>query len=171
MTAGEKNVVGSTIRWATNSPVSHAMLYSGGGKVIESVGEGVREVALDTAMEGVVLAVVFRVNNLEDAVAHKVVDFARDQVSGGRRYDYRGLIAQAGYQLDRIFFSEEQARRANLWIQNSDRYFCSELVAASYLNAGRPLSDSPPAAVSPGALHEMGSNGALTYVGHLREPE
>lgn len=160
--------ISKAIRAATGSLVSHSMLYSGGGKVIESVGDGVREVPLDDALAQASLAMVFRPNNLQEATAHAVVNFAREQVKAGKQYDIRGIVAQAGYQLDRIFFSEEQAARANLWLQNEDKYFCSELIAASFLKAGHPLTQSRPAAVSPQTLVALGGTDVLTYVGHLR---
>lgn len=163
--------ISKAIRAVTRSLVSHAMLYSGGGKVIESVGSGVREVSLDEALAQASLAMVFRPTNLRSATAHQAVNFAREQASAGKKYDIRGIVAQAGYQLDRVFFSEEQAAQANLWLQNSDRYFCSELIAASFLHANHPLTGSQPTAVSPQTLVALGETEVLNYVGHLRGVE
>ncbi|MCA9704286.1 MAG: hypothetical protein KDK70_00355 [Myxococcales bacterium] len=159
--------ISKAIRAATGSIVSHSMLFSGGGKVIESVGGGVREVPLSEALDGAQLAIAFRPASLPESSAHVVVDFARQQATDGKKYDIRGIIAQAGYQLDRIFFSEEQAARANLWIQDENRYFCSELIAAAFQHAGFPLTNTRPAAVSPQTLVELGSTDTLAYVGHL----
>lgn len=159
--------ISKAIRMATGSLVSHAMLYAGGGKVIESVGSGVREVLITEALETATLAMAFRPTNLEAGVAHKVVDFARKQVEAGKKYDVRGIVAQAGYQLDRVFFGDERAARSNLWLQNGDRYFCSELIAASFLEAGHPLTNSQPTAVSPQTLVSLGATDVLEYVGHL----
>lgn len=161
--------ISKAIRAATGSQVSHTMMVSGGGKVIESVAEGVRECSLDEAFQtgGATLAIVFRATDLKEGVAHKVVDFARQQVSAGRKYDVRGIIAQAGYQLDRIFFSEEQAQRANLWLQNENKFFCSELIAAAYEDAGHPLVTGSATAVSPQTIVDLGKTDTLEYIGHL----
>jgi uncharacterized protein YycO len=164
--------ISKAIRAVTGSQVSHTMMVSGGGKVIESVGEGVRECSLDDAFQtgGAKLAIVFRAPGLTEGVAHKVVDYARQQVTAGRKYDIRGIIAQAGYQLDRIFFSEEQAQRANLWLQDENKFFCSELIAAAYEDAGHPLVTGSPTAVSPQTIVELGKTDTLEYIGHLIGP-
>ncbi|MGA7368135.1 MAG: hypothetical protein WBX01_03330 [Nitrososphaeraceae archaeon] len=51
----------------------------------------------------------------------------------------------------------------------NDKWFCSELILASYAAAaGVPLTSTPPSWTSPGDLIPLISNGNLEYVGHLR---
>jgi uncharacterized protein YycO len=165
--------ISSAIRTATSSIVSHSMLYAGNGHVIEAVGEGVRKVLLQDAISQATLAIALRRTGLTPGIANVVVGFADQQ--RGRSYDTRGIAAQAGYQLDRWFLCrvtqvrdcETQAARANLWLQSNDAFFCSELIATAFSQAGLPLTDTRPSAVSPQTLVEVVSTGKLQYVGHL----
>lgn len=166
--------VSRAIRTATGSIVSHSMVYVGHGHVLEAVSEGVRKVGLERALSEATLAVALRRADLSPNTASVVVSFVEDQK--GRAYDKRGIAGQAGYQTDLWFLCrvlevrdcETHAARANLWMEDEDAFFCSELVAAAFSHAGLPLTDTRPAAVSPQTLIEVVSTGKLQYVGHLR---
>lgn len=166
--------ISKAIRAATGSQVSHAMIYAGNGVVIEAVAEGVVERPLTQALNGAVLAVAYRLERLNPGQANMVVNFARAQ--NRRKYDVGGIVGQAGYQLDRWFLCdvqnvrdcEETAARNNLWLQSAAKFFCSELVAAAYQQAGVPLFNRPPERISPEDVAQVAVHGKLLYVGHLK---
>lgn len=161
------------IRSTTGSAVSHAMLYTGHGQVVEAIGDGVVHRAVAAAVGGGTLAVAFRHPWVTPGMAQAIVSFARSQV--GKGYDYRGLAAQAGYRLDRWFFCrvariedcDERAARNNLWLASGTQFFCSELVAEAYRQAGLPLVQGSSTSASPQDLVQAWISGALLYVGHL----
>ncbi len=166
--------ISKTIRKATGSQVSHAMIFAGNGNVVEAIGDGVVERPLSAALNDAILAVAYRFGRLQPSQAMSVVGFARKQT--GRKYDVGGIAGQAGYQLDRWFLCdvrgvrncEERAARANLWMQSSAKFFCSELVAAAYEQAGVRLFNRPPERISPDDVTKVWIQGKLSYVGHLK---
>ncbi len=165
--------ISSSIRSATSSVVSHAIIYAGHGDVIEAIGDGVVKRSLAAAIADASLAVAFRHVRMTKSTATAVIKFAEKQV--GRGYDVTGIVGQAGYQLDRWFLCtvrqvrncEDRAAHANLWMSNSGRFFCSELVAESYRQAGVPLISGRSDSVSPQAIVDVTTTGELSYVGHL----
>jgi len=165
--------ISQSIRSVTGSAVSHAMIYVGNGTVIEAIGEGVVRRQLSAALADANLAVAFRHVRMSPRIASSVVSFAAAQV--GKSYDHTGILAQAGYQLDRWFLCtvsrvqncEDRAARANLWMSNSGRFFCSELVAEAYRRAGVPLVNGRSDSVSPERIVEVTTTGDLCYVGHI----
>ena len=165
--------VSRAIRSVSGSVVSHAMIYSGDGFVIEAVGEGVVRRELSVAIADATLAVAFRHVRMTNAAAQSVVQFAANQI--GRSYDVTGILGQAGYQLDRWYLCnvrgvrncDQRAQRNNLWMSNSGRFFFSELVAEAYRRAGVPLVNGRSDSVSPQRIVEATTTGDLSYVGHL----
>lgn len=145
----------------------------GGGFVIEAIGSGVEKRTLAVAVSDASLAVAFRHVRMTPAAARAVVQFAQNQV--GKGYDHTGIIGQAGYQLDRWFLCsvasvrncEDRAARANLWMSSSGRFFCSELVAEAYRQAGVPLVNGRSDSVSPERIVAVTTTGDLAYVGHV----
>lgn len=168
--------ISRAIRGATGSQVSHAMLYVGHGYVVEAVGGGVRRVKLEEAISDAILAVALRRRGLSANTANAVVSFVTSRV--GLEYDILGIIGQAGYQLDQSFLCKvmrvrdctTRAARYNLWMEDDDAFFCSELIAAAFEHVGFPLVHARPSAVSPHTVVEAVSSGRLDYVGHLRGP-
>ena len=171
--------VSGLIRWATKSQVSHAMLYIGGGQVVEAIGEGVMLRSLADAVAEATVAVAFRHPTLTTAQALVVRDFAGQQL--GKAYNYWGIVRQGGFQLDRETFCSGKsgadydrcvnwAGRVNLGKGDDDSFFCSQLVVAAYQNAGVPLTSSPPNWNSPDDLAQLGMSKRLGYVGHLKAP-
>ena len=171
--------VSSLIRWATKSQVSHAVLYIGGGQVVEAVGEGVMLRSLADAVAEATVAVAFRHPSLTTAQALVVRDFAGQQL--GKAYNYWGIVRQGGFQLDRETFCSGKGGadydrcvnwvgRVNLGKGDDDSFFCSQLVVAAYQNAGVPLTSTPPNWNSPDNLAQLGMSKRLGYVGHLKAP-
>jgi hypothetical protein len=65
-------------------------------------------------------------------------------------------------------FSQDAAAHITLGTQTNDKWFCSELVLASFVEAGVPLTKTPPSWTAPGDIIPLASNGILEYVGHLK---
>lgn len=154
------------IRAGTVSAISHAMIYVGDGRVVEAVGEGVREVPLATAIGDAILAVAYRDPRVDSAQAAAIAAFARSQV--GQPYNYAG-VARVGWRIlhplqARIF----DAIRERLGTDNNSAqsFYCSELVFSAYENAGAPLVAARADSSSPEDLLRL-THGSLDYVGHL----
>jgi len=162
-----RHAVSYAIRAGTISAISHAMLYVGDGRVVEAVGEGVREVALDAAIGEAILAVAYRDPRVDAAKAALLVAFARAQV--GLAYNYGG-VARAGYRiLNPIAGRVLDAIRDSLGVDDASArsFFCSELVFAAFDAAGIPLVAQRADHGLPADLVQL-SQDALAYVGHLR---
>jgi V8-like Glu-specific endopeptidase/cell wall-associated NlpC family hydrolase len=161
-----RHPVSYAIRAGTISAVSHAMLYVGDGRVIEAVGDGVREVELANAIDDAILAVAYRDPRVDAAAAAAIVEFARAQV--GKPYNYAGA-GLAGYRIIHPLRARLIDAIRNLTGTDSDdarSFFCSELVFAAFRAAGLPLVASAPAHGTPDDLARLRESG-LDYVGHL----
>lgn len=166
-------LISKLIRVATGSVVSHAMLYIGGGQVVEAIGPGVTLRMLRQAIGEASLAAAYRHPRLTATQGLMVRDYVGHQI--GKGYDVAGIAGQAGFQLDRrmtcIDADIECIRRVgqmNMRVQRADRFFCSELVAAAFGRAGVPLTGTPPSWVSPDDIASLRMSGTLQYVGHLK---
>jgi len=146
--------------------ISHAMLYVGDGKVIEAVGDGVREVALATALGDAILAVAYRDQRVDAAKAARIVAFAREQL--GKPYDVASIVRHGYRALNPLMGRAiEFLRRHTGSDENTARsFYCSQLVFAAFREAGVPLNDERPDASTPGDLVDL-RHGRLDYVGHL----
>lgn len=162
-----RHPVSYAIRAGTLSAISHAMLYVGGGHVVEAVGDGVREVPLETAIGDAILAVAYRDPRVDADKAAQLVAFARAQV--GQPYNYGG-VARAGYRiLHPIAGRIVDAIRDRLGVDDASArsFFCSELVFAAFEAAHIPLVAQRAENGLPEDLVSL-SQGSLNYVGHLR---
>ena len=108
------------IRALTWSDWSHAALISSDGKyVIEATGShGVRKDTLEALVDR---SSRFKIFEFEVEDSNKIWAIAEDQL--GKPYDWTAVIG--------IVFSRD-------WSEN-DRWFCSELVAYCFSQAGSPL--------------------------------
>jgi uncharacterized protein YycO len=165
------------IRVASGAPVSHAMLYIGGGQVVEAVGDGVQLHQLGAALSHATLAVACRKPGLAAEQGLAIRDFAGRQL--GKRYDYWGIVKQANFRIDELRYCAllpEPARsrcrafygRVDLGTASNDSFFCSALVLAAYADAGVPLTATPPHWSSPGEIADLRLGSVLSYVGHLK---
>ncbi|MBC8137336.1 MAG: hypothetical protein H8F28_15760, partial [Fibrella sp.] len=172
-----KEIPSRLIRFGTGAPISHAMLYVGGGQVVEAIGEGVVQRSVEAAIAGSYLAVAFRHPFLTPEQQLLVRDHMGQHV--GKPFNYVGIVRQAGFQLDRLVFcggktGDDYDRcvrwvgQVNLGTATNDRFFCSESVLKSYEAAGIPLTTTPPNYNSPGDIAELHQSGMLAYVGHLK---
>lgn len=169
-------VISDVIRSLTEGPVSHAMLYTGDGAVIEAIGEGVVHRPLNEALAESTLAVAFRFPGLTQDQQWAIREFAGLQV--GKPYNKWGIIRQARFQLDRRLCEvyeepkREQcttiARVIDLGVADNQTFFCSQLVLAAYEAANVSLTPTPPNWSAPSDIAELRFSNKLCYVGHLR---
>lgn len=174
------------IRLLTLSPVSHASIYIGDGKVAEAVGEGIRQhtVAQVLAEESTVVA--FRHPGVLPEHARKMQAFAQQQT--GNRYNVVGVVLQAPFSVERRVcelpllpsplrdFCVQGVAAVQLGLGSNDRFFCSQFVLEAYRRAGLPLTDADPRMVSTGDLMHMREGDvpavrihqSLHYLGHLK---
>lgn len=165
------------IRTATGSPVSHAMLYIGGGQVVEAVGSGVTMRSLADAIADASLAVAFRHPTITEEQALRARDFAGRHLD--EAYAYRGLARGLRFRLDQLVHcrgktGEEYQRcrdwygKVDLGTPTNDEFYCSQLVLAAYADAGLPLTAQPPHWSSPQDIVDLALTSTLAYVGHLK---
>lgn len=170
--------VSSIIRWATESEISHAVLYVGEGMVVESVKSGVRLVTLEKALEDDSLAVAFRHQALTEQEAQIICDYAGQQL--GKKYDWWGITRMGDFVLNKRTFCNLLTGAAynrcvnwhglvNLGKKDSS-FYCSELVIAAYQHAGVMLTDHAPHWSTPQDIVELNLKDKLGYVGHLKTP-
>jgi cell wall-associated NlpC family hydrolase len=172
-------IASGVIRGVTRSAVSHASVYSGGGRVIEAISEkGVVERSLTTALASSRLAVVYRRRGLATGVASKIITIAREAI--GKDYDWGGAAgggvrANKGVCLIPLLFGTQAAalsvacRALGTGIANQpDKFYCSELVLKAFQDAGVPLTETRVDLSVPQDIVTAYSRGVLTYVGHLK---
>ncbi|ROZ77747.1 papain-like cysteine protease family protein [Ramlibacter sp. WS9] len=162
-----RQFVSRAIRLGTLSAVSHVMLYAGDGKVIESVGSGVREITLAAAIDDAILAVAYRHPQLDAAHAAAIVTYARSRV--GNPYNYAG-VAYQGYRILNPVpgaVIDAIARRLGVEVGQAGAVYCSELVLESFEHAGVPLTSNRPGQSTPSQVVQI-ARGRLSYVGHLK---
>ena len=174
------------VQLLTLAPVSHALVYVGGGRVVEAVGQGVRERAIAEVLEEESVVVAFRHPRMNDQYAMRIANFSRLQV--GKRYDHFGIVLQAPFTLERrlcelplmpLLVRDLCIRgigAIQMGVASKDRFFCSQLVLEAYRQAELPLTDANPRLLSPrdilhmreGDVPSVRTHDALTYVGHLK---
>lgn len=161
-----RHVVSYAIRVGTLSAVSHAMLYVGDGKIIDAVGNGVREIPLADAIGDALIAVAYRDPRVDSSKASAIVAHARSRV--GSPYNYAG-VGFTGYRIlnpGRARLIDAIANRLGLEVGQAGAVYCSELVWECYQQAGVPLSDARPAESRPSDIVDLFGT-RLNYVGHL----
>jgi hypothetical protein len=155
------------------SPVSHVMLYVGGGMVVEAVGEGVVHRPLTEALAHSYVGVAFRHPNITGEQGLMVRDFVGQRI--GAAYDYDLILAHARFQLGRMIcqqLPESQRQRClnamgpvDIGAGRDGRFICSSLVAEAFAAAGAPLLPIPARAANPG---EIALSTSLVYLGHVK---
>lgn len=159
------------IRSVTSSAVSHAMLYAGGGKVIEAIAEGgVVERTIGQALTGARLAVAYRHVAMKAGKGNAIVARARRHVGSG--YDYGGAAGGGARSNTLVCVSALgilgcAAVRSGI-LNSSARFYCSELVLEAFRKSGLAITNRAPSVSSPNDIVQAYSNGKLEYIGHLR---
>lgn len=145
--------ISGAIRVATGSVVSHAKLYIGNNEVVEAIGTGVTRRTLDDSLGEDRLAVAYRYPHMTDGLAKSVINSALSNI--GAKYSVKGAIL-AGDQIACRIVGPQPAS-----------FFCSQLVAEAFRQAGAPLTELPSQCVTPEGIVNIATQ-KLTYVGHLK---
>jgi uncharacterized protein YycO len=139
-----KGPVSSTIRWLTKSPYSHVgLVYLFDERVfcLEAIGSGVRLALVSEVVRRYDGRVdYYEVLDASEEQRRKVVGFGFAQL--GKLYDRAGIW--------RFFWSILSGRMDK--VRRDHQWFCSELVAAAYVDAGLSLCDRREEFTSPGDL-------------------
>jgi len=174
------------VRLLTLSPVSHASLCVGEGRVAEAVTQGIRVRTLGELVAEESTVVAFRHPGVGPAHIERMQAFVRETV--GRKYDFVGIMLQAPFSIERRMcevplvpsllrdFCVQGVGAVHLGLLRNDRFFCSQFVLEAYRRAGLPLTDADPRLLSPADLLHMRegdvpsvrTHQALQYVGHLK---
>ena len=153
------------IRLGTFSPVSHAVLYLGDGRIAEAVGSGVRARNLSDVIAEEQMVVAFRVPGLDEMHALQMQAWALRQV--GTRYNTTGVLLNAPFVLNRRLcelplipsavssFCVTGMALVQLGASRDDQFFCSQFVLEAYNQAGLPITGADPRWVSPADLLHM----------------
>ncbi|MDX1416228.1 MAG: hypothetical protein R3293_18670 [Candidatus Promineifilaceae bacterium] len=158
------DLVSGAIRWATGSPVSHAMIYIGDGLVVEAIGSGVTNRPLSEAISSAIVAVAVRHPQMTDDQAYQLRDWLGQQV--GRAYDYFAIIDQGSFLIPSNT-ARGILRILDLGTPDNRSFICSELVLAGYNAVGLPLTHERPQQSTPEDIARLLPAGDLQYVGHL----
>lgn len=169
------------IRAAIGADISHAMIYTGNGRVIEAIDAGVvrRDLQRESLLDAT-LAIALRRAGMNESQRQAVV--ARASQFENLPYDKLGAAgsgmtakrARAGVVAGCILsplacagggivLSRQISENAK--DENKDKmFFCSELVARAYELAGVPIVDGQATNTNPRAIR---ISSKLQYVGHL----
>jgi uncharacterized protein YycO len=162
----------AVIRAGTVSRYSHATLYIGDGRVVESIARGVTLQSLNDALADDTLVTVYRRMRMSKEQAAQVIRYARQAV--GKNYDLPGavgggatsptgfaiglfvspIVASAGLDASKRNASDPEAC-----------FYCSELVALAFESAGVSLG-SRGSNTTPG---DIGRSHVLNRVGDLQK--
>ena len=150
--------VSKVVKFATFSKYSHARLYIGGEYIIEAVNPVVRREKLFKVLQNDLYAVVYRMPGLSEGQKAKIVHYANSQ--NGKDYDLSGAIGSSGAG---VAVAGVIPTISN-FIRPEFDFYCSELVAFAYKQAGMKLeffsSQTTP--------NDLAKNPKLIYVGHLK---
>lgn len=146
-------LIGRLIRWDTESPVNHAFVYIGAGRIVEAQPGGAA-IGLATEYDGIVWSTDTFLPILSTAQRQRIVAAALKDVGVG--YSWLDIVAIAFAQRrwgHLVTGREWWAKR----ISNMHRLICSQLVDECYLMAGVHLFTDGryPGQVSPGDLDRL----------------
>lgn len=184
--SADPGITSAGIRLMTLSPVSHAALYVGDGRIAEAVGSGVRLRPVPAVLDEEAVVVAFRDPRVTPAEGRAIADYALAQV--GSRYDHLGVVLQVPFSIERRVCElpfipglvRDSCIRGFATIQlgafSNDQFFCSQFVLEAYRKAGLPLTDAAPRWLTPrdilhmreGDVPSVKVRQTLAYVGHLK---
>lgn len=154
--------ISGAIKVGTASKYSHAMIVVDSTMIVEAVGEiGVTKRMLSLAINGCDLVTVYRHAEMTAAKAQRIVQFVESKLGG--EYASPGVLSGSGLAtaiLPSIIIPMSIGRAAiNAYRESQGKkrsYFCSELVAAAYLDVGLPLGryGRMPSMMNPGDIDE-----------------
>lgn len=142
-TVRTNGIAAAGIRWATGSPVNHAFVYIGGGRIIEARPSGACISPL-TAYDG--HALHWSRDGLADWQRHVIVE--RAHLMLGLPYGWLDIAAIGAHRLG-LDWAWVLGRLSSDW-----SVVCSQLVDRAYRPAGVDLTGKPSWEVTPGDLYD-----------------
>lgn len=116
-----KNPFSRLIQIVTKSPYNHSLCYIGNEQCIESSWSGVRL----TNINGVKNYDIYRHKTATKTELNMATDWMISQI--GSKYDYLGLLG-----IGLAMIGKNKVNK----LDDKNRYWCSELIADGYINAG-----------------------------------
>jgi len=123
-----------------NQGKSHAFIYAGNGRVIESSIGGVQENPLNKYFDRRYLVNAYRHRDSNKEIGNKIVEQVRSKL--GYKYAYWQIV------YDAFLYLLGLQRNKDFWIDVDKGYACSELVGFGIKSCGL-LLDAEPAVMSP----------------------
>lgn len=158
VTTSHQSVVSAGIKLGSLSSVSHAALYIGQNFIIDAMGgTGVQERPVQALINSSSAVVAFRHRGMTQSVGQQIVEIARGLVKEKRPYDTAGALLGGG-------MSQIIGQKASV-MQSDSGFYCSELVAHAYVEAGLPIAGVGAEANTPG---DLPASADLVYVGHVK---
>jgi hypothetical protein len=174
------------IRLVTFSPVSHAALYVGEGRIVEALGSGVHARALEDLLLEENVALVLRRPGLSDEQKLAITDYALQKTGAG--FNFVGATLHVPYSVTRricevpflpVVLRDVCLRSIGVlnYVSATDsQLFCSQLVMQAFEHAQAQLTEADARLITPaGILHMREGDVAsvrvsaqLQYVGHLK---
>lgn len=159
------HMTSAAIRAFTASTISHAALYIGNGHIVDATKAGVKvrpllrsgfvgPVQNGTLDEDARYMIAFRHGAVNSAVADRIVKLAVGKVNAA--YDTVGATVEG--------FLSQFLGNAAAFLGNDEAFYCSELVAWAYREAGLPIA-AVAKANTPGKLV---ASEDLRYLGHVQ---
>lgn len=142
-----------SIQWGTDSPVNHAFIYVGQGRIVEAISRISESPVTDYTGIRWSTGRLRPIDIATDAQRGQAVAYALSRV--GEHYNVPGLLAVGLYQrrMGHLIDGDEW------WVRllNADHMdFCSELVAKCWLAAGIDLFPRQlPVVISPGDIYRL----------------
>ena len=170
-------VVSKVIKTGTAAGYSHAMLYVGGGAVVEAVANGVVQRSIKLALGEARLASAFRLKTLSGDQAQKIADYAKAKVGGS--YAYGGVFGGSG--LVSVLSAPAQpwlhlarwgANKVKAGVGSKRTYFCSELVEDAFESQELTVSRYYPSMTNPGDIAEFSERNPFKFpkIGEIELP-
>ena len=179
-------LVGASIQLVTWSPITHAAIYLGDGRIVEALRPVVRVRRLDELLAEDFVVMALRHPGLSAEQAQQIRDYGLQKA--GTPFNYMGVTLHVPYSVARrvceLPLVPSPLRDAclrsvgmmNYLASNGSRLFCSQLVLDAYRQAGLPITDADPRLITPSDLLHMREGDVasvrihrpLRYVGHLK---
>lgn len=181
----DSGFVSASIQLMTLSPISHAAIYVGDGKVVEAVRPAVRVRPIDEVVTEGTVVLAFRYPELSAEQARSVSNYALEKTGTG--FNYVGVTLHMPFSITRklcelplVPTSLRDACLRGMGVihlaAGINQIFCSQLVLDAYRRAGVPITDADPRVISPADILHMREGDVpsvkvrkqLRFVGHLK---
>lgn len=157
----DDNLVHGLISYGASGEYVHVAVYTGAGRVVEAVQEGVVESSLDEVIDRYPYVAVCRCPGTGSSgipgLADKVVEFCQRHVKTKTPYNGIGALKSPALELRELRYQRKHYICSDHVPRSKpkDAFFCSELVIEAFIYGGYiPEGQMHPAGYSPSALSE-----------------